>query len=435
MVGREDEPIALLDSVVERTALLGVQRLDGAVATGKQQLDRETSTVLHTVQSDMAASLTRNLVLGISAFFLVMTITALVLWLVKRGIRPLRATVEVLEGVAGGDYSQRITVQTHDEIAQMAHSLNRTVETLDTQHRTMRSNASELDDSSVLLISSSKQLSEGSHQMTQRAEQVSADARQVAENMRSASSGAGELTLAISNIAQEASAAAAMANKADTTAQQASDAMLKLQTTITSMSLIAEQVSKVAKKVHLLSLNASIEAARAGAAGRGFAVVANEVKDLALSASAAVKDIDQRISQALIGTKDTVTSVTAIRSEIAQIRHGQESIAAAIEEQNALTAGLASQVNEATQAAERIQEAMSGVVEASHSTRSSATDTHAAADKLSLMSRRLRDLLHMDGSEDDDEDEDVDDSANAPVNTSSQLSDHPLPLAGQPLPA
>ena len=432
MVGREDEPIALLDGVVERTALLGALRLKGAVDAGKHHLDSETTTVLNRVQNDMAAALNRNLFLGVCALFLVMGMTALVLWFVKRGIRPLRATVQILEGVACGDYSQRITVQTHDEIAQMAHSLNRTVETLDTQHRTMRSNASELDDSSTLLITSSKQLSEGSNQMTQRAEQVSADARQVAENMRSASSGAGELTLAISNIAQEASAAASIANQADATAQQASEAMLKLETTITSMSLIAEQVSKVAKKVHLLSLNASIEAARAGAAGRGFAVVAEEVKDLALSASAAVKDIDQRINQALTGTQDTVISVTAIRSEIAHIRHGQEAIAAAIEEQKTVTAGLASQVNEATQAAERIQEAMNAMVQTSHTTRASASDTHAAADKLSSMSRKLRDLLHMEDGSDLDG---ADDSANTPVAAAKQMTDHQAPLTGQPLPA
>ena len=69
----------------------------------------------------------------------------------------------------------------------------------------------------------------------------------------------------------------------------------ELQSKSAGIGSVIETINGIAKQTNMLSLNASIEAARAGAAGRGFAVVADEIRKLADQSVAAVKDIESII--------------------------------------------------------------------------------------------------------------------------------------------
>ena len=66
---------------------------------------------------------------------------------------------------------------------------------------------------------------------------------------------------------------------------------------VESIGEMANVISGIAEQINLLSLNASIEAARAGDAGRGFAVVATEIGKLAGSTSQAVEEIQSTITE------------------------------------------------------------------------------------------------------------------------------------------
>lgn len=74
-----------------------------------------------------------------------------------------------------------------------------------------------------------------------------------------------------------------------------------------SISLIIETINSIAQQTNLLSLNASIEAARAGDAGRGFNVVAEEIRKLADQSMKSVKEIAELIKEIQAQTKITVT--------------------------------------------------------------------------------------------------------------------------------
>jgi methyl-accepting chemotaxis protein len=80
-------------------------------------------------------------------------------------------------------------------------------------------------------------------------------------------------------------------------AEQAEELVLRLDGKIRSVHRINELITSVAEKTHLLSLNASIEAAHAGDAGRGFSVVAEEIRKLAESAGASAEQIESLIAQ------------------------------------------------------------------------------------------------------------------------------------------
>lgn len=114
--------------------------------------------------------------------------------------------------------------------------------------------------------------------------------------------------------------------------------MLSLQTKSREIGRVVLLVESVAHQTRLLSLNASVEAARAGAAGKGFAVVAQEVRDLARRSEqaaqkiaeiveASVSDIQegglltQRVGDSVRLTDERVAEVSAIMGDIVQLTH------------------------------------------------------------------------------------------------------------------
>ncbi|KRF54644.1 hypothetical protein ASG97_04370 [Bacillus sp. Soil745] len=67
---------------------------------------------------------------------------------------------------------------------------------------------------------------------------------------------------------------------------------------------VTNAISKISEQTNLLSLNASLEAARAGESGKGFAVVANEVRSLADGSKEATKNIQAIIQSILSDTEE-----------------------------------------------------------------------------------------------------------------------------------
>src|SRR4030095_12120163 len=72
---------------------------------------------------------------------------------------------------------------------------------------------------------------------------------------------------------------------------QSATVMREMGKRTTDITAIVDTINLIAERTNLLSLNASIEAARAGDAGRGFAVVAEEIRNLADRSAKATADI------------------------------------------------------------------------------------------------------------------------------------------------
>jgi methyl-accepting chemotaxis protein len=101
---------------------------------------------------------------------------------------------------------------------------------------------------------------------------------------------------------------------------------------------VTEMISSVVEKTHLLSLNASIEAARAGDAGRGFSVVAEEIRKLAESAGSSAEQIEDLIRQLEEESKRISQATLAMRDDVRGGRQDLEAIFAALEKvQGAVT--------------------------------------------------------------------------------------------------
>jgi methyl-accepting chemotaxis protein len=177
-----------------------------------------------------------------------------------------------------------------------------------------------------------------------------------------------ELRQAIAEIARSSNEALTQVADAVAATHEGVAELRTLQAASTEIGDFLRLITAVAEQTKMLALNATIEAARAGEAGRGFAVVADEVKQLAGTTAASITDIEARITAIQLAAGDGVTALGRIEGLIERVSESQNTVAAAIEEQSAVTAEIAAAIAEmaggsrdTAEASTRIQESMQRV--------------------------------------------------------------------------
>lgn len=145
------------------------------------------------------------------------------------------------------------------------------------------------------------------------------------------------------------------------------------------MNGIATMIRKVANQINLLALNAAIEAAHAGEAGKGFAVVAQEVKALATQASQATEQIGTEISRIQTISASVVDSLRAITDAVATVRENVTITSSALEEQNAVSQTMSSNMQSAAEAVATVSSNIGEISDAIQLARRAAEGTRKAA--------------------------------------------------------
>ncbi|MEQ1502436.1 MAG: globin-coupled sensor protein [Myxococcota bacterium] len=165
-----------------------------------------------------------------------------------------------------------------------------------------------------------------------------------------------QMEAAIAEIARSAARAATVASAGAEEAAQVRTAITALSQASVEIGEVVKVITTIASRTNLLSLNASIEAVRAGESGKGFQVVAKEVKELAAKTASSTVDIGQRIAAIQSRIDGMQRSVEAIAGTVGQINELQQTIAGAVEEQTNTTREIAMNISDLAGAASRSAE-------------------------------------------------------------------------------
>lgn len=338
--------------------------------------------------------------------------------------QPINNMVYVAQEIAKGNLSVEVKKETNDEVGDLSLAFEETIHRLNTYIKdishvlteigkgdlTIKSSVAyegvfiEISDSIVKILhnlnntlghikETSAQVASGSHQIAAAGQNISEGAMEQAGAVEELNASINEVAGQVENTANISSEAN---KKADLVTDEVADSNKKMQEMLLAMENITDASSKInsimktisdiATETNLLSLNAAIEAARAGDAGKGFAVVANEIGILATQSSDAVKNTSELIETTLHAVANgshiadaTAQSLNSVVERIAEVNTNIEIITESANKQ-------AETIMEIQQAVEQI----SGVVQSNSAT---AQESAASSEELSSQSQILSDLI------------------------------------------
>lgn len=241
------------------------------------------------------------------------------IWLSKNWIvKPIRSLEKAMSEVASGDgdLSQRIVVESNDEIGQLAKAFNQFVSKI---HSTVTeviisSNAVRAEMENIKTLTQG--VAEFSTDQQQESEVVAAAVHEMQVTSSTVNESANEAAQASLGATTEAEVTETILQQTVTSLQSLADEITQagtvihtLDSDVSNIASILDVIKGIAEQTNLLALNAAIEAARAGEQGRGFAVVADEVRALASKTQDSTGEIQKMIERLQSGAKEAVSAM------------------------------------------------------------------------------------------------------------------------------
>jgi methyl-accepting chemotaxis protein len=252
-------------------------------------------------------------------------------------IRAARAMVsplyQLVEGLRQSDLSRQIQVSSQDEIALATQAFNDYNRGLRSTVQDVSGFAERVASGSTQLAASSREMGRAVQEIAQVSEDLKRSGEQVVHAMQSLQENVGAMGGQIQSTGEAAQTAVQDTDRSAGAGQHTAEGMAEIEQATGQIVRAVGVIQDIARQTNLLSLNAAIEAAKAGAMGKGFAVVAEEVRKLAERSRASAQEIEQLIQrtqdavrEGVGNVKVTLEHLESIRERITQVATGLQDV-------------------------------------------------------------------------------------------------------------
>lgn len=343
-------------------------------------LNNENILVLTADESEALAGITTvtGVAVGISAIVVLLAIIICFI-LGRRLMSPLVKVSTIIEEIANGDINADFGMvkETNDEIGliiekmkELTQSLGNIVGKIRNSSDTMSANSYELNDTSSQTLAANNEISKAVEDVAEGSTGMAASISKINENLLEMSNETKDINESVNEIRNQTTAVQDSSkimndkiksmqdssHKMDEGISAISKRIETVNTTVDKVSNIVSVIEEISSETNLLSLNASIEAARAGDAGKGFAVVAQEIRVLSDNTNTELENIKQIISSLVEECRYCVQASGTIVEDNAKQK---EEIKAVLEEFGSLD----EQIQKTAKKADEIEELVTAMIE------------------------------------------------------------------------
>ncbi|SDM97027.1 methyl-accepting chemotaxis protein [Vreelandella arcis] len=307
-----------------------LEKWDWLIGAGVYVTDVDES--MAELEAAAAADLRQGILFASLLGLVLFIVIALVAYVfVRRTVGPIKRTASAMNDIAQGrgDLTRRLSVESNDEIGDLAVQFNAFVERMQDTLRDVRNSTTSVYDSAGEISRSSEELSTRTEQAAANLQETSASMEEITSTVNHSADNAQQANQLVQSTAE-------VAHKGEESMGQVERTMQDINQSASRISDIITMIDSIAFQTNILALNASVEAARAGEHGRGFAVVAEEVRTLASRSSDASKEIRTLIDASV---QHTNSGAELVRDAGATMREIVESVAKVTDVIGEITAG------------------------------------------------------------------------------------------------
>lgn len=343
-------------------------------------LNNENILVLTADESEALAGITTVTGVAVGIIAIVVLIAIIISFIMgRRLMRPLVKVSTIIEDVANGNIEADFSVvkESNDEIGliiekmkELTQSLGSIVGKIRNSSDTMSSNSYELNDTSSQTLAANNEISKAVEDVAEGSTGMAASISKINENLLEMSNETKDINASVDEIKNQTVAVQDSSKIMNDKIKSMQDSSHKMDegisaiskrietanTTVDKVSNIVSVIEEISSETNLLSLNASIEAARAGDAGKGFAVVAQEIRVLSDNTNTELENIKQIISSLVEECRYCVQASGTIVEDNAKQK---EEIKAVLDEFGSLD----EQIQKTAEKADEIEELVTAMIE------------------------------------------------------------------------